>query len=196
LSDDNGAHLSFDRRGRMDVPADSFFVEVSADGGDTWEIAEGYCDMETPWVRDFVNLNEWTGGEILLRFRLQTDESLNELGMHIDNVKVVGGVDLAGEEAPAVVPYKYEITAAYPNPFNPTTTIAYNVAGPGNVTFAIYNLLGQEVWRLDENLPGAGSYELQWHGTTSTGGALASGLYFVRMQTDVVHATKKLMLLK
>jgi hypothetical protein len=171
-------------------------VEVRVEGSADWQIAKGYCDMELPWVRDWVNLTRWAGDTIYLRFRLQTDESLQELGLHIDNVSVVSGTDLDGPETPAIVPFSYKITNAYPNPFNPSTTIAYEVAAPGLVTFAIFNLLGQEVWRSNETLPSAGAYNFRWDGVATNGTALSSGLYFIRMQTSVIHSTKKLMLLK
>ncbi|MBU1919278.1 T9SS type A sorting domain-containing protein [bacterium] len=191
----NSAHLAFDRRGRLEVPLDSFFVEVSTDGS-AWEVAQGYCDIELPWTRDWVNLTRWVGNTIYLRFRLQTDHSLQELGLNIDNVVIMAGLDEDGEETPAVVPYSYKITNAYPNPFNPSTTIDYEVAAPGLVSFGIFNLLGQQVWHSDKTLPAAGSYRFRWDGVGTTGQAMASGIYFIRMKTDVVHSTKKLMLLK
>lgn len=191
----NSAHLAFDRRGRLEVPLDSFFVEVSTDGN-TWEVAKGYCDMELPWTRDWVNLTHWVGNNIYLRFRLQTDISLRELGLNIDNVVVMAGLDLDSDETPAVVPYSYKINKAYPNPFNPSTTIDYEVAAPGLVSFGIFNVLGQEVWHTDKTLPAAGSYRFHWDGVSSAGQAMASGIYFIRMKTDIVHSTKKLMLLK
>jgi hypothetical protein len=196
LDSDNAAHLVFDRRGRLEVPEDSFFVEVRVEGDTDWEIAKGYSDMELPWVRDWVNLTPWAGDTIHLRFRLNTDHSLQELGLHIDNVSIVSGTDQKSPERPAISPFSYKITNAYPNPFNPSTTIAYEVAAPGLVTFAVYNLLGQEVWRTNETLPTAGAFNLRWDGVSTSGAAMASGLYFISMQTSAVHGTKKLLLLK
>jgi hypothetical protein len=108
----------------------------------------------------------------------------------------VSGIDTGSDEHPELMPFSYRITNAYPNPFNSTTTIAYEVAAPGPVTFAIFNLLGQEVYRVEEQLVTAGPQRLSWEGTTTSGQALASGIYFIRMQTDAIHASKKLMLLK
>jgi hypothetical protein len=191
----NSAHLAFDRRGRLEVPLDTFFVEISRDGSE-WEVAKWYSDLDLPWTRDWVNLTRWVGDSVYLRFRLKTDVSLQELGLNIDNVRIMGGLDEDTDEIPTVLPYSYKISKAYPNPFNPSTTIDYEVAAPGLVSFGIYNLLGQEVWYSDKTLPAAGPYSFRWDGVTTTGQAMASGIYFIRMRTDVVHSTKKLMLLK
>ncbi|MDD5087307.1 MAG: M14 family zinc carboxypeptidase [bacterium] len=191
----NACYLEFDRRGRLDVPTDSLFVEISTDGS-TWEQAAGFCDMDLPWTRTFVDLGSWTPSAFQLRFRLHSDAILGDLGLHLDRIRVFTGTDLkAPPEQPALA-YEYRITGSYPNPFNPTTTISYEVARAGAVTLAIYNVLGEQVRRLDVNALTAGPQQLLWDGTSQSNLPVASGLYFVRMESPALRPTHKMLLLR
>ena len=64
----NAFVLVFDRRGRLDMPADSFLVEVSTDNSN-WEQAAGFSDLQVPWTKTYVQLDHWQGHQIYLRFR-------------------------------------------------------------------------------------------------------------------------------
>lgn len=195
VGEGNVCHLEFYRRGRLDVPTDSFFVEISTDGS-MWEKAAGYCDMELPWTRTFVDLGPWTPGTIHLRFRLTSDAILGDLGIHVDNLRIFTGTDLkAPEERPALA-YEYRITGSYPNPFNPATTIGYEVAKAGAVTLAIYNVLGEQVRRFDVQTRAAGQQQLIWDGTSQGGLPVTSGLYFIRMESPALRPTHKMLLLR
>ncbi|MBU0510024.1 T9SS type A sorting domain-containing protein [bacterium] len=194
-TDGNVCYLEFYRRGRLDVPTDSFLVEISTDGI-VWEQAAGYCDMELPWTRTFVDLAPWTPGTLNLRFRLKSDAVLGDLGIHVDQVRVFTGTDLDAPPPPPAVAYEYRITGAYPNPFNPATTITYEVAQPGPLTLTVYNVLGKEVRRFEMNARAAGPQRLIWDGTARSGESVASGLYFIRMESPVLRAPHKLLLLR
>ncbi|MCB9367275.1 MAG: T9SS type A sorting domain-containing protein [Calditrichaeota bacterium] len=197
LATGNAFHLKFDRRGRLDMPADSFNVEVSANGGADWQQVSGYSDLEIPWTRTYADLSYWAGNTIMLRFRMKTDATLGDLGIHFDNVEVVGGLDTSAPQQPLPFPDEFKLSKVYPNPFNPTTTIAYEAASSGQIQFTIHNLLGQEVWSTSEAVPGPGHYELRWNGVNQAGQSVPSGIYFMRMATyRGVHGTQKLMLLK
>jgi len=85
---------------------------------------------------------------------------------------------------------------AYPNPFNPLTTIRYSVPSTGPVTVAIFDPRGVRVTTLvDHEVRNAGSYSVSWSGTNS-GRAVASGVYFVKIEQGGVSRSKKLVLLK
>jgi hypothetical protein len=195
LGSANVAYLSFNRRGRLDYPGDSLFVEVSPQGTD-WQVAAGFSDLEIPWTSANVNLSPWAGNSIYLRFRFKTDSALGDLGLSIDNLVVYKGTDADAPDQPVLSPYTYRITGSYPNPFNPTTRIAYEVANPGPVTLVFFNSLGQEVRRFDVNATSAGPQHLLWDGTTASGRSVASGLYFVQLQAPNTLATHKLLLLR
>jgi hypothetical protein len=195
LSAGNSAYLEFFRRGRLDAPADSLLIEISSDGGNSWQQAAGYSDLELPWTRTLVSLTHWASQSVSLRIHFKSDYALGDLGLHLDGFRILGGNDSASPEPPPSVVYHYRITGAYPNPFNPATTITYEVAAAGQVRLVIFNLLGEEVCRFDVHPSSAGPQTLLWDGT-SHGRTLSSGLYFVQLQAPETQSVHKLLLLR
>ena len=89
------------------------------------------------------------------------------------------------------------ITAkSYPNPFNPQTTIEYNIKDSGNVKLSIYNILGQEIKVLENSYKNKGSYETVWNGKDKNGDEVVSGVYFYKIEVGSESVGKKLMLIK
>jgi hypothetical protein len=84
----------------------------------------------------------------------------------------------------------------FPNPFNPTTTIAFDMASDGHVLIEIYNIRGQKVYTLINDFIGSGSHRLDWMGIDDNGRPVASGIYFYRMQTENYSATRKMIMMK
>ena len=83
-----------------------------------------------------------------------------------------------------------------PNPFNPSTTIEYQIAEAGQVRLAIYNLLGQEVRVLVDARNEAGHYTATWDGKDQLGRQVASGIYLYRLLANDYAASRRMMLLK
>jgi hypothetical protein len=84
----------------------------------------------------------------------------------------------------------------YPNPFNPTTTIAYSTKTPGVVMIQVYNLKGQLVKKLiNEHVP-AGKHSVVWDGKDMNNRSVASGIYLYRLETKDYSHTRKAMLMK
>jgi hypothetical protein len=88
-------------------------------------------------------------------------------------------------------PLKYILHDNYPNPFNPSTTIKYEIPARSYVTLKIFDILGKEVMNLQSGIQTAGKYELKLDGTN-----LSGGVYFYRLTTDGFSETKKMILLK
>jgi hypothetical protein len=89
------------------------------------------------------------------------------------------------------IPDKFELSANYPNPFNPSTTIGFDLPEAAKVRLAVYDMLGREVALLaDEERP-AGQHSVRFDA-----GRLSSGMYIYRLQAGSFTQTKKLMLLK
>lgn len=91
--------------------------------------------------------------------------------------------------APAV----YSLAQNYPNPFNPTTIIKYSIAEAGQVELKIYNMLGQEIKTLVNEMKNAGNHEVKFN---AAGMNLSSGVYIYRIKTGSFVQSKKLMLIK
>ena len=104
---------------------------------------------------------------------------------------LTGGVTAAGG-----TPYKNELMAAYPNPFNPQTTIRYNLASRQHVMLRVYDVSGAVVRTLvDESKP-AGSYSLTWNGRDDHGSSVSSGVYFYRITAGSFSDVRKMTLIK
>jgi len=86
---------------------------------------------------------------------------------------------------------------AYPNPFNSSTTIRYKTAATGNVTISIYNLSGQKIRTLVNEVQQTDNHEVVWDGTNAGGGSAGSGIYFCTLNIDNRPiAISKLVILK
>ena len=96
------------------------------------------------------------------------------------------------------VVYSNHLENAYPNPFNPTTTIKYSIASAGRVSLKIYNAAGQLVRTLvdEEQAPAAEGLSATWDGLNDHGQPSASGVYFYKLTTKEFSDTKKMVLLK
>jgi hypothetical protein len=118
----------------------------------------------------------------------------------------IGAVDLYGNEVlfgplailtPEALPTSYEMFQNVPNPFNPTTEIAYDVPKPGgHITISIYNSNGQLVKTLVDRNEQPGHHSVAWHGKDQYGRDVSSGVYFYRMKSNVLTETKRLVLLR
>jgi|SaaInl4_150m_RNA_FD_contig_101_98338_length_6634_multi_13_in_0_out_0_1 hypothetical protein len=93
-------------------------------------------------------------------------------------------------------PEAYALHDNYPNPFNPETTIKYQLPDAGQVRLEVYNMLGQAVRTLvDNQFQNAGRYTLQWDATNNSGQPLSSGVYFYRIIAGGEYQSHKKMLL-
>jgi len=96
-----------------------------------------------------------------------------------------------------VTPMDYKLENAYPNPFNPTTTIQYSLPINKQISLIVYNALGQKVVTLiDNKKQNSGTYEVVWNGTNSNGRQVASGVYFYMLKYGNYSQTKKVTFLK
>ncbi len=88
-------------------------------------------------------------------------------------------------------PKEFKLEQNFPNPFNPTTTIQYQLPQDAKVTLKVYDILGSEVATLINAEQEAGYYEVNWNASN-----LASGVYIYRLQTGSFVSVKKMMLLR
>jgi hypothetical protein len=119
------------------------------------------------------------------------DESL-DLAFVIGADTTITGI----EEELGDVPKTYDLTQNCPNPFNPTTTIQYQLPERTHVRLTIYNVMGQRVRVLVDEPKPQGRYKVMWDGRNDAGEAVASGVYFYRMTTQGFEMTKKMVLLR
>ncbi len=122
-----------------------------------------------------------------------TNDALCEA--QFDDVQIFTQNDV--EQPGSVLPSSFVLNPAFPNPFNPKTTISYSVPATAQVNIRIFNIRGEQVRTLADNVHEAGQYALPFDA-----GELGSGVYFCEMQANSpqnkiqCYAVKKLMLLK
>ncbi len=127
--------------------------------------------------------------------------------LNLPRVPTVEGVHyrlIVGDEAyvdshsgsnPAI-PERFRLYQNHPNPFNPATTIRFDLPAPAHARLDIFNILGQRVTTLlDRDMP-AGSHAVRWDGRDGNGRAVASGVYFYRLNAGTDVDKRKMILLK
>jgi len=97
---------------------------------------------------------------------------------------------------PAALPKQFALHQNFPNPFNPATTIRYDLPKPAQVTLTIYNILGQKVRTLVNAYETAGYKAIVWDGINEAGHPVGSGLYIYRIEAGDFRKSLKLLLVK
>lgn len=170
---------------------------------------DGIADLVCGTLSDrMVALSGWDGEQIFSTVGAGDFDAVDCVGIlpDIDNSNVVeilmgnraGWVDcvsagrvIIDDAAPTPVASEFALNAAYPNPFNPSTTIEFTLAMDAHTVLKVFNTLGQEVAELVNAPMLRGSHRVQF-----TADGLPSGLYFYRLEAADFTATHKVVLLK
>jgi len=93
-------------------------------------------------------------------------------------------------------PTAFTLHDNYPNPFNPATTISYELSGTSDVELTIYDQLGKVVRTLVKGQQHANYYQIHWDGRNTVGKQVVSGVYVYRLKVDTNSQARKMMLLR
>ena len=104
-----------------------------------------------------------------------------------DDFTVVTGINTVSN----INPDNYRLGQNYPNPFNPTTNLEFGISQLGFVSLKVYNMLGEEIKTLVNEIKPAGIYRAEFDGSN-----LSSGIYYYKLESGNFIETKKMMLLK
>ena len=91
---------------------------------------------------------------------------------------------------------KFTISEAFPNPFNPSTSLNFNVNKKEMVKITIYDLLGNRIKSLVNDHYSMGSHSISWHARNDKGQPVSAGVYLYKVQAGEFQSTKKMILLK
>jgi len=94
------------------------------------------------------------------------------------------------------LPTIYALNQNFPNPFNPTTTISFDLPQQSSVKLTIFDVRGREIIRLQNGEQPPGRYELQWQGMDQSGIPVSTGVYFCRLEATDYSKTIKMLYLK
>jgi len=91
---------------------------------------------------------------------------------------------------------EFRLSQNHPNPFNPTTTITFQLPEQSVVELCVYNILGEKIKTLVHESKSAGIYEIKWDGTNEYGNVMASGIYLYVIETKNYREVRKMILTK
>lgn len=164
-------------------------------------------DQDGRLVIDVISLTGFVpsslGGDIIRV--MFSDGSYSEASLKLEKVEVAdrSGTVHRGEKAgivsSAVLPKAFALEQNSPNPFNPSTTISYEIPeanGATKVVLTVFNIRGQKVTTLVDELKDAGRYSVNWDGRSDSGQSVSSGVYFYRLQAGDFSAVRKMVILK
>ena len=150
----------------------------------------GLCDMVLGigWVNDncvYVSGCDWVADSVDY-----TDAFFNSMDDCIETCVLVSN-DESNQ-----LPTAFSLYNNYPNPFNPMTTIRYNLPEDALVNITIYDMMGRVVTNLVSSQKNAGYKTIQWNATNDAGQPVSAGLYLYTIQAGQFRHTKKMVLLK
>ena len=156
-----------DNAGSFEVALPAGSYDILADGSKKYGKVEAASSVELA-----------SSGSIAIRFGQ---------GLLDNSASLVKGGEL---------PKAFSLGQNSPNPFNPSTTISYQVSDPSHVEINVYDIRGAKVKSLVNAFTQTGSYKVNWDGSDSSGRNVSSGVYFYRMRAGDFEVIKKMVLLK
>lgn len=114
---------------------------------------------------------------------------------YFDNVSMTV-TTLTTEDEEIIAPTKFALLGNYPNPFNPVTTLRFDLDYTSNVSVTVFNILGNEVITLQNGQLNPGTHSLQWNALNRHGQRVPSGLYLYKVVSDARVLTGKMLLMK
>lgn len=196
--------LEYRARWANELNADYVRVQITTNNGSSWTSLAGkyttmvgsqpaYTGNRGRWVQESINLAPYLDRQIRVRFLLITDSGLRGDGFYFDDFRIVDYRDTTVTDVRGSTerPFAFTLEQNYPNPFNPVTTIRFSIETPGPTKLAVYDLLGREIVVIVN-----GELEPGHHVATFDAGNGAAGVYFARLASRGLVATRKLLLVK
>ena len=138
----------------------------------------------------------WTAysGTAQIRFVFGSASLFTGEGWYIDDIHYS---NTTGSNNDTIIPITNQLYSNFPNPFNPTTTISFDIAQASSfVTLDIYNIKEQKVKTLVNDDLEVGKHTILWDGKDDSGKSVSSGIYFYKMKTAKYTSTRKMILMK
>ena len=121
----------------------------------------------------------------------------DEMGEEVDWSLAKRGYTLPPEEDKPEIPEKFALSDNYPNPFNPITTIAFDLPEVADVILTIYDITGRKIVTLINDHFNTGYHKVMWNGRNEAGNLVSSGIYLYHIHTLTgFNGTKKMVLVR
>ena len=143
-------------------------------------------------------------GKTYLSIPVKFNGSTYDIGqVEIDNIKVAGFsgnlinyVSRTAISEVKLIPSDFSLQQNFPNPFNPSTEIRFDLPEEGQVELSVFNMQGQKVRTLESGKMTPGYHAIIWNGTNDNGSRVSTGMYFYSIQTNKFQAVRKMLFLK
>ncbi|KAA3597652.1 MAG: T9SS C-terminal target domain-containing protein [Calditrichaeota bacterium] len=168
----------------------SNFVEIASYKGNSELL--GALNSTTSNNYTFVDNSELRNGETYTYYISDVETN----GLETKHVKLAQTVRFTLNEEIAQTKLDYVLAQNFPNPFNPSTKINFQIAKTQDVKLQVYNLKGELVKELVNEKMSKGSHSANWNGTDSFGNQVSSGTYFYKISAGTFTQTNKMILLK
>ena len=172
-----------------------YSILVSTSTNNLTDFVTVYTDTLTAqsvqWETKEVDLSSYTQNTVYLAFRHHSSTNLFQL--FLDDVEIITGVN---EVDNPFLKLHTSLVGNYPNPFNPSTTIVFDLAQESLVQIEIYNIKGQLVKTLLHETLTTGHHSVLWNGTDHNEKNVSTGLYFYQMKANNYTVVKKMLLMK
>ena len=126
----------------------------------------------------------------------QVNNILVAPNMNANTVDFIPFAQLSTNDNEISIPTEFQLHQNFPNPFNPSTTIFYDVSKESNVKVAVFDLLGRNIVTLVDQIEPVGSKSISWDGRDHTGNLVKAGVYIYQIETEGFMQAKKMVLLK
>jgi len=149
----------------------------------TWEDTEILIDID---------------GDLTASYRVLAQDYSDQNSPYSNSVSTNydGGIHKDIPKQEAGIPEEYALDEVYPNPFNPTITIPFNIPNDSYVEIIVFNVLGEKVTTLINQQIKAGYHSMVWNGKDTYGATVSSGIYLIKMSSPGFISSKKIVLLK
>jgi hypothetical protein len=207
-----GMEVYFDSTGNGRLFAGSATAFPFTFTRDAWQLARVVVDLTRDSAKFYINSTlvrtwRWTAGASGggSPRRLAANDFYGATAwdqMYMDDYDFRPDTWTGVEETPVAVPETFSLMQNYPNPFNPTTTIRYALPKEAQVRVQVYNILGQLVAELVNDVQNAGYHNIVWNGRNQYGTQVATGVYLYRLEARPTDgsapfvSTKKMLLVK
>ena len=165
-------------------PAEKAFPPLTFASNQTFILKDLHLSLA---IKDFANGKSISIAPEIIAAKQEVAVSLG----HIYKMDEAGAARKASGRVAKVAAPKSLALQAFPNPFNPSTNIAFELPQAGRATLRVYNIRGQVVRELLDGFQDSGMHRVTWDGRDNWGRAVASGLYFARLQVVRGNGGKK-----
>lgn len=203
--------LSVNISGPTFLAGDNGTFTANASGGTTpytnyqwWYRNDGVIGMKAPPVGTWIYISHYEGQssisygpDFCFSLKCIVTDSNNKTAEDIHSVTVIDGLKKgASDSNDSIIPSTNKLKSNYPNPFNPSTTIEYDLSENSDVILTVMSISGHIVKKWEFNGQNPGTYRIQWDGRKDNGQELTSGMYIYQLKTSNFSDTKKMVYMK